>query len=278
MPELPEVEVIRRDLEKEAEGKKIKAVEVNSMRVVRRHPNKKHFVKLLEDRKIRTVSRKGKYLLLRLDDENTMVIHLGMSGQLLKEKSAKAPMEPHTHVVITFTQGGQLRYVDPRQFGELFVAPKDELNEIAELAHLGIDPVEEPLSWQLFASLLAQRKAKLKSVLMDQKFVAGIGNIYSDEILFAAGLRYDRQSDELASQEVRRLYRSLLEILHEAIKYRGTSAADEQFRDLYGELGGYQEFLKVYQHTNEPCRRCRTPIVRAKFSQRSTWYCPQCQT
>lgn len=278
MPELPEVEVIRRDLEKEVEGRKIKDVDVSTMRVIRRHPNKKHFRNLLIDRKIRGVGRKGKYLLLRLDDENSLIIHLGMSGQLLREKSAKTPNEPHTHVVISFTVGGQLRYVDPRQFGELFVASGDELNEIPELAHLGIDPIEEPLSWQFFSQMLTNKKAKLKSVLMDQKFVAGIGNIYSDEILFAAGLRYDRQSDTLTSQEVRRLYRSMQEILQDAIKYRGTSADDEQFRDLYGELGGYQEFLKVYQRTGQACRRCRTPIQRAKFSQRSTWYCPQCQT
>lgn len=278
MPELPEVEVIRRDLEKEIEGRKIKDVEVTKMRVIRRHPNKKHFRNLLLDRKIRSVTRKGKYIIVRLDDENTLVIHLGMSGQLIKEKSAKAPVVPHTHVIITFTVGGQLRYIDPRQFGELFVAPKDELNEISELAHLGIDPIEEPISWQEFNARLVQRKAKLKSVLMDQKFIAGIGNIYSDEILFGAGLRYDRQSDLLSSEEVRRLYRSMQEILQDAIKYRGTSADDEQFVDLYGNPGGYQEFLKVYQRTGQPCRRCRSVIERSKFSQRSTWYCPQCQT
>lgn len=278
MPELPEVEVIRRDLEKEVDGRKIKDVDVTLMRAIRRHPNKSHFKKALVDRKIRGVSRRGKYLLLRLDDENTLVIHLGMSGRLVREKQTKKPLPAHCHVVITFATGGQLRFADPRQFGEMFVAPMDELNQIPELAHLGIDPIEEPLSWRMFEQMLAGKKAKLKAVLMDQKFVAGIGNIYSDEILFAAGLRYDRSSDALTAQEVRRLYRAIQEILQEAIKLRGTSADDEQYVDLYGAPGGYQEMLQVYQRTGQTCRRCRTQIKRAKFSGRSTWFCPQCQS
>ena len=118
---------------------------------------------------------------------------------------------------------------------------------------------------------------KLKALLMDQKFICGLGNIYSDEILFAAGLRYDRPSHELSSQEVRRLYRAIQEILQDAIRFRGTSADDEQYRDLYGAVGEFQTQLKVYQREGQACRRCRTPIERARWSNRSTYYCPQCQ-
>lgn len=278
MPELPEVEVIRRDLEREVFGRKIGEVEVFRMRTIRRHPNKARFKTALVGRKITSVSRRGKYLVLRLDNSKVLVIHLGMAGRLLREKSKKSPTLPHTQVVLTFTQGGRLRFVDPRQFGEMFVTALDALDDIPELAHLGFDPIEDTLSWIDFGRRLAVRKAKLKSVLMDQKFIAGIGNIYSDEILFEAGLRYDRPSDTLSSQEVRRLSRAVQEVLQEAIKQRGTTAEDEQYVDIYGEPGSFQTVTQVYQRTGEPCQRCRTPIERAKFEGRHTWYCPQCQS
>ena len=190
----------------------------------------------------------------------------------------KEPVAKHTHVVITFTQAGQLRFVDPRTFGEMFVTTTDELEtEVPELAHLGFDPLEQVMSWTAFGELLHARKAKLKPLLMDQKFLAGIGNIYSDEILFAAGLRYDRDSNSLTAQEVRRLYRAMVETLQDAIKHRGSSLADEQYRDLFGEIGDYQSQHKVYDREGEPCRRCRSIIVREKSNGRSTFFCAQCQ-
>ena len=199
MPELPEVETIRRDLQGEVVGRKIKSVEVRNGRTVRRHPSAKQFRSLLEGHSIKSIDRAGKYLLLGLDDGATLVVHLGMSGQLQRVKSLKEPKVPHTHAVITFTQGGQLRFVDPRTFGELFVsaAPEDGKPALPELAHLGFDPLEDVMSWEKFWVLLSQHKGGLKALLMDQEFVAGIGNMYADEILFAAGLRYDRAADSL---------------------------------------------------------------------------------
>ena len=278
MPELPEVETIRRDLDREVVGKRIRQVEVTGMRSIRRHPNKKHFISKLEGHKLGAVQRRGKYLLVKLDSGDILVVHLGMSGQLLRSKGAKEPLTKHTHVVMTFTQGGQLRFVDPRTFGELFVTTPDELeHQVPELAHLGFDPVDTMMSWTRFGELLAARKTKLKVLLMDQKFVAGIGNIYSDEILFAAGLRYDRLSHSLTSQEVRRLYRAMVETLQEAIKHRGSSLADEQYRDLFGAPGEYQTMHKVYDREGEACRRCRSTIVKVKVNSRSSFLCPQCQ-
>jgi formamidopyrimidine-DNA glycosylase len=278
VPELPEVETIRRDLDKEVVGKRIKTVEVSGLRSIRRHKSKKAFISLLEGRKVSLIQRKGKYLLFKLDDDEVLVIHLGMSGQLLRAKGTREPLLKHTHVVITFTQGGQLRYVDPRTFGELFVTSAEELkHDVPELAHLGFDPIEDVMSWTEFGELLAAKKTKLKTLLMDQKFVAGIGNIYSDEILFNAGLRYDRSSEDLTSQEVRRLYRAMIETLQEAVKHRGSSLADEQYRDLFGEVGDFQSQHKVYDREGEPCRRCRSPIVRVKHGSRSGFLCEQCQ-
>jgi formamidopyrimidine-DNA glycosylase len=287
MPELPEVETLRRDLEKEVIGKRIKAVEVTGARAVRRHKTKADFTGRLEGRKITGVQRKGKYLLVALEPTATptgekvsevLVVHLGMSGQLLRAKSAKEALAKHTHVVITFSQGGQLRFVDPRTFGELFVSAADDVEKaVPELAHLGFDPIEDVMSWNRFSDLLHAKKTKLKPLLMDQQFLAGIGNIYADEILWGAGLRYDRPSDSLSSQEVRRLYRSVVETLQEAIKHRGSSLADEQYRDLFGEVGDFQNQHKVYDREGQPCRRCRSPIARVKLSGRSTFLCEQCQ-
>jgi formamidopyrimidine-DNA glycosylase len=278
MPELPEVETIRRDLEKEAVGKRIKTVEVTGTRSIRRHTNKKQFIARLEGRKITGVERKGKYLLVKLEGADYLVIHLGMSGQLLWSKNAKEEKAKHTHVVIAFTTAGQLRFLDPRTFGELFVTAVDELEAaVPELAHLGFDPVEEAISWTVFGEMLHSKHRKLKDLLMDQKFIAGIGNLYSDEILWTAGLRYDRSSDALTSQEIRRLYRAMSETLHDAIKHRGSSLADEQYRDLFGNVGGYSSEHNVYDRDGQPCRRCRSPIQRIKLGGRSHYLCEQCQ-
>jgi len=278
MPELPEVEVMRRDLEKEIVGKKIKTVEVTGTRSVRRHKNKKEFAALLEGHKIVSVQRRGKYLVIRLDGPEAWIVHLGMSGQLLRAKSAREKAPKHTHVVVTFTQGGLLRFVDPRTFGEMFVAQYDDLEEqVDELAHLGLDPLETAMSWDLFGRLLAERHARLKPLLMDQKFIAGIGNVYSDEILFNAGLRWDRMSDSLSQQEIRRLYRAIAETLQEAVKYRGSSLADEQYVDLFGKPGDFQHYHQVYDREGQACQRCRRPVHRARYSNRSTFYCEACQ-
>jgi formamidopyrimidine-DNA glycosylase len=245
---------------------------------VRRHKTSAEFKTRLEGHKVNGVRRAGKYLLVDLDGGDVLVVHLGMSGQLLRVKSPKEPMERHTHVVITFTQGGQLRFVDPRTFGELFVTTGDELTSaVPELAHLGFDPLEDVMSWARFGLMLAEKHTALKALLMDQKFVAGIGNIYSDEILFAAGLRYDRPSDSLSAQEVRRLYRAMIETLTEAVKFRGSSLADEQYRDLYGEVGEYQGQHQVYDRDGQPCRRCRNAVVKVKVNGRSAFLCEHCQ-
>ena len=278
MPELPEVEVMRRDLEREVVGKKIKAVEVTGTRSVRRHRNRKEFITILTGRKITAVQRRGKYLVMKLDGNDALIVHLGMSGQLLRAKTAREKAPKHTHVAITFTQGGLLRFIDPRTFGEMFVAPYDDIDQqVDELAHLGLDPLETALSWDLFGRMLAEKKTKLKPLLMDQKFIAGIGNVYSDEILFEAGLKWDRQSDSLSQQEVRRLYRAISETLNGAVKYRGSSLADEQYVDLFGKPGEYQDHHQVYGREGAACVRCRRPIQRARYSNRSTFYCDACQ-
>lgn len=272
---------MRRDLEKDVVGRRIKEVEVkgskNAMRSIRRHKTRKEFTSQLVGRKIVKVERRGKYLLLTLDSGDILVVHFGMSGQF-QRGTGRVALPAHTHVVFTFQQGGDLRFVDPRTFGELFVSSPDEIGKIKELQHLAIDPLDQVFTWPTFQYLLAQRAAKMKPLMMDQKFISGLGNIYSDEVLFHAGLRYDRVSDTLSSQEVRRLYRAIQEILQDAIKLRGTTLEDEAYVDLFGKPGEYQTELKVYGREGLPCRRCRTPIQTIKIAQRNSYFCPQCQS
>ncbi len=279
--ELPEVEVMRRDLEKDVVGRKIAKAEVrptkNAMRAIRRHGKRKEFTERVTGRKLAKSERRGKYLLMHLDNGEVLVVHFGMSGRFARGNK-RAPIPPHTHVVLTFQQGGDLRFIDPRTFGELFVSTADGLGKVKELQHIGIDPLDDVFTWQTFGSLLAQRASKLKPLLMDQKFISGLGNIYSDEVLFAAGLRHDRMSDSLSSQEVRRMYRALQEVLQEAIRFRGTTLEDEAYVDLFGKPGEFQDELKVYGRAGLPCRRCRTPIETVKVGGRISYLCPQCQS
>jgi formamidopyrimidine-DNA glycosylase len=285
--ELPEVEVMRRDLEKDVVGRRIKEVEVrpspNALRVIRRHnkPGKrsvrKEFGSHLIGHKVTKVERKGKYLLMHLDGGEVLIVHFGMSGQFLRANK-RQPLPQHTHAVITFQQGGDLRFVDPRTFGEMFVTGSDDLGKVRELAHIAIDPLEDTFTWPSFGELMAQRASKLKPLLMDQKFISGLGNIYSDEVLFAAGLRHDRMSDSLSSQEVRRLYRAIQEVVQDAIRFRGTTLDDQAYVDLFGRPGEYGPELKVYGRKGLPCRRCRTPIESVALGGRRSYFCPQCQS
>ena len=276
MPELPEVETIRRDLEREFAGKKIKAVTVTGARSVRRG-TKEALATAVVGRTFKAAKRRGKYLVIVLDSGQWLVFHLRMSGQLLKA-TPKAPKPKHTHVVIEFTQGSQLRFIDPRTFGEVFVVDPARLAEDApDLADLGWDPLDDAMPWVDFGRLVVVRRQQLKALLTDQRFIAGLGNIYSDEVLYAAGLRYDRLSNTLTVQEVRRLFRALIEVVHAAVAARGSSLADEQYVDLHGRMGTYQEHHQVYAREGKACLRCRATIERTKWGGRSTFYCPECQ-
>ena len=278
MAELPEVETIRRQLEREVVGRKIKSVEVPDTKAIPRHSSKKQFIGMLEGAKLKSLIRRGTFLIFTLDTDDRFIIRPGNGGQLRKTPS-KDDLEDGTSVVLTFTQGGQLRYIDPKHTGELWLLTPDEVAEgVDEIELLGYDVVDQPVPWSDFAKLVLNRSMKLKAFLTDEDLLAGIGTIYSDEILYDAGLRYDRLSDSLSVQEVRRLYRSVVEILHDAIKHGGTTMSDDDWHDLHGEAGGYVEYHQVSGRDGEPCRRCRDTIVKAKFGGRNTYFCEQCQT
>ncbi len=278
MPELPEVEVVRRGLARGVVGRTVDAVEATGARSIRRHADADEFGGAVVGRTVRRVDRRGKYLLLRLDDDSVLVAHLRMSGQLILTADATRPRARHTHVVLTFTDGGQLRFVDPRTFGELFVsATRSRDGAVVELASLGPEPLDRATTPAVLAARLTPRRTRLKSALLDQRTIAGIGNIYGDEIAFRAGLRHDHRTDSLTPAEVARLHAAMVEVLDAAVRCGGSSLADGQYVDVDGRAGTYQHEHAVFARAGEPCLRCGRTIERVRFAGRSTHFCPGCQ-
>ena len=274
MPELAEVETIRRDVEQIYSGRVIRRVDVHGLRSVRRHADPEELQRRVTGRRLLGAGRRGKYLTLLLDSHDAVVAHMGMSGQLL-QAAPDDDLLPHTHVRFGFDAGPDLRFVDPRTFGQMWVTTPVE-GEIPELSHLGFDPLEDPAAEQRMIELLA-RPTKLKPLLMDQSRIVGIGNMYADEILFAAGLRPDRPASSLSAPEAKRLFRSAVAVLTDAIRDRGSSLADEQYRDLFGRTGQYQERHRVYAREGQECRRCGGTVARVRAGGRSWFFCPDCQ-
>ena len=273
MPELPEVETVRRDLEELVVGKRVTSVETTNARVLRRHPDPQEFVGGVTGRTITGVGRWGKYLLVDLDrSAATLIVHLGMSGQLLWS-FPNEPRVKHTHVVLGLGSRRELRYVDPRTFGELFVVDTSP----AECLRIGVDAFEGIEGPEHLGRLLRTHKRKLKDLLMGQTCVAGLGNIYTDEVLFLARLRADRQSHTLSDDEIVRLHDAIAEILGEAVALRGSSLSDQQYRDVAGNVGSYQSRHRVYAREGQPCVNCGRLITRVVSGGRSHFSCGACQ-
>lgn len=278
MAEQPEIETIRRDLDRDIGGKRIKTVEVPGSGAIPRHATKKQFTALLEGAKVTAVQRRDLLLVAKLDTGDALVIDVSGGGQL-RRLAAKDPMEKATKVVITFTQGGQLRAIDETGNLELFVVPLDALTEaVPSLATLGFDVLDEPVSWTVFGErMLRHRDVKLRNLLVDRTVIAGVGPVYADEILYASGLRPDREVSSLSTQEIRRFYRAVVETLHEAAKHRGVTTSDGQHVDPSGKPGGWTDELQVFERDGKACRRCRSVISKVRFGGRSIYLCEDCQ-
>jgi formamidopyrimidine-DNA glycosylase len=279
MPELPEVETVRRGLAGRVVGRKVERVDVGRERTVRR-TSKQQVVDGLTGATIIAADRRGKYLLCPLDTGDTMMVHLRMSGQLLLA-AAGAPRPAHTHVVLTLSgePAEELWFVDPRTFGEVVVFDPDHVDvELPELARMGVDPLADGLDAITLGALLASRRTRLKPLLLDQHVIAGIGNIYADEILHAAKLHPERVAGSLRRREVVRLHDEMHEILEAAVGAGGSTLGDAQYVDLMGSGGSYQDDHRVYGRAGERCSTCGKGIIRRTVSGgRSTHYCPWCQ-
>ncbi|WP_370327289.1 DNA-formamidopyrimidine glycosylase family protein [Euzebya sp.] len=277
MTQLPEVEVLKRDLEKEVVGKKIKEVWLSPAELVKRHGTIKDFAATLEDRKITEMERRGLALLLGLDDDHTLVVLPGSRARMTKE-TATADRGEYTRMTMSFTTGGSLHYHDLEPDGQLFVIDTDAVADLDELHGLGMDPLAEPIPWPVFAQALSDRDDLLKAVLVDDGFVVGLGDVYADEVLFEAGLAPGRGSSTLSSQEVRRLHRAILEVIYEAIKQGGVDQAPEEGADgfiPYAEV----DHLKIYAREGQPDARARATIEYAEIAKGlKSYYSPGTQT
>ena len=277
MPELPEVETVRRGLARFAVGRRVDKVEIGRLRTVRR-TSAQAIVDGLTGATIVAANRRGKYLLMPLDTGDEMMIHLRMTGKLLVAASG-SPRPSHTHVVMHLDDGNELLFVDPRTFGEVVVFdPTNVAVELPELAVLGIDPVADGLTLPQLRHLVRSRNRGLKQLLLDQHLIAGIGNIYADEILHAARLRPERLSSTLAPRSEAMLHRAIHDVLVAAIVSGGSTLRDNQYVDLFGDGGSYQEDHRVYGRAGERCFTCgRGWVRRIVVGQRSTHFCPICQ-
>ena len=279
MPELPEVETVRRGLARHVVGRTIQRVEIGRQRTVRR-TSPQQVIDGLTGAKVLAADRRGKYLLLPLDTGDTAMIHLRMSGQLLLAP-AGTPRPPHTHVAMTLSgePAAELWFVDPRTFGEVVVFDPDHVDvELPELARLGVDPLRDGLDVATLHALLAGRRTRLKPLLLDQHVIAGIGNIYADEILHAARLHPERVAGSLRRAEVRRLHDALHAVLTAAVGAGGSTLGDRQYVDLMGDGGSYQDEHRVYGRAGQRCPTCGRGWVRRTVSAgRSTHHCSWCQ-
>lgn len=275
MPELPEVEVVRRSLAPVLTGSRIVGIEVRRPRMIRRQPRPRDFADRLGDRVIEGVGRHGKFLLTDLEGDLTWVTHLGMSGHL-QLASPGEEEELHTNVVITTDGSQELRFVDPRTFGFMAVLTPEEV-AASPLRLLGPDAHTALPRASRLAESLQHRSAPIKAVLLDQHFLAGLGNIYADEVLFRSGIRPDRPAASLSGVEIARLRGAIRPVLEAGLRWGGTSLDDLAYLLPDGRAGENLARLKVYGREDEPCRRCGNAIRRSVIRQRSSFWCAACQ-
>jgi len=276
MPELPEVETVARGLQRQIAGRRILSVTLGKTDFI---DNPETVEKELPGRRIYSVVRYGKFLLLRLtqkenggetERQSALLVHLGMTG-MLSPQPVGEPQVKHTHMVALLDDGRELRYIDPRRFGRMAYLAGERLQE--ELRRFGADPLEAGL--EEFTSRIRGRRARIKALLLDQQVLRGVGNIYADESLWKARIHPKRLGVRLREEQVKRLHSALQGILARAIELRGSSIAD--FLDAEGQPGEYQRHHRAYGREGKPCFRCKTRIKRVIVAGRSSYFCPQCQ-
>lgn len=276
MPELPEVEVVRRSLAPRLTGERVARVEARAP-ALREPLDAAALARDLEARRVEAVRRRAKYLLVDVEGGSTLALHLGMSGRLtVSEPNDAAPPLPHEHLVVHLASGRRLRFVDPRRFGLAFTLPSAALDEDPHFAHLGVEPLSDAFDGAFLQAAARGRRGPVKPFLMDATVVVGVGNIYASEALFAAGIHPKRSVARIGAARWRRLAAAVRQTLERAIAQGGSSISD--FVDGEGRAGYFQTTFAVYDREGLPCPRCGTAIRRMVQAGRSTYYCPGCQT
>lgn len=276
MPELPEAETVRRQLEPQIVGQRIARTWARLSRITK--PSVQEFNQTLLGAQIVDAKRRGKQLYFPLDNGSNLLVHLGMTGRLHVEENDGAldaeTLPKHVHGVLQFENGKRLVFTDPRTFGALGVA-----RELPFLTQMGPEPLDEDFDEAALARTLSTRKTKIKAALLDQSLVAGLGNIYADEVCFLANVHPAQPANEVSSRKLREIVSHMKPVLERAINARGATLKDGGYQDTFGEYGEYVPH--VYGHTNNPCATCQTPIERGVLgngkSARSYHFCPRCQ-
>ncbi len=273
MPELPEVETVRRSLTDLVLHKEIKAVEIFKPAILALGDEAAYAG--LVGYELAEIGRRGKYLLFKLNEPADLlwVVHLRMTGKLLYHQQPE-PLQKHDHARLQFADGSELVYNDTRAFGRFWLT--QDAAQVSGLNSLGLEPLDAEFSAAYWQEKIKRRpKTQVKVALLDQTVVAGLGNIYADEVLFQAGVHPERPLGTLTDEENQRLAQAMREILHASIEQRGTTFRD--YVDGNNQKGGYQEFLRVFQKLNQPCPNCGQQIQRIKVAGRSSYFCPHCQ-
>lgn len=273
MPELPEVETIRRDLNKELKGRKIIRLKFYDWAKMLK-PSPEALAKAIEGKKIRDIARRAKLLLIHLDDHGTTVaIHLKLTGQLFIRKSSD-PSDKFTHVTIELDKGEELRFNDMRKFGFMKVIEnRAELDKL--LSEFGPEPFTKEFTFDTFKKIITKGSRAIKTVIMDQAKISGVGNIYADEALWRAKIHPEKRAEKLTEKELKNLHDSILLVLEQGIEDRGTSV--DQYLDIYAKDGKHAKNLKVFRQNGRPCPKCGTIIKKIRVGGRGTHYCPACQ-
>ncbi len=272
MPELPEVETVCRSLRPHLLGQKISRIEVLEPRLRARVD-----VAALEQlvgRKIIEIERKGKYILIRLDRGKVWVFHLGMSGKLICV-AANAARRKHDHIVVRLNDGNEFRYHDPRRFGISLVTTTEALGELAQLRRLGVEPFDPELTGAYLFHFSRSSRRRIRDLLLDQQIIAGLGNIYANEVLFLTGVKPTARAYRLTRKQVQLIAQTIPHLLRRAIRWCGTSFSD--YRDADDKRGTFQNHLRVYDRDGQTCRVCPSLIKRIALGNRSAFYCPSCQ-
>ncbi len=273
MPEMPEVETVRRTLAEKLTGCSIRHVDIKLPRLIK-WPSANEFQAIITGKRILALTRRGKYLLLHLDNDIVVIIHLRMTGRLYyTTKNDK--IDKFTRIVFELSNGDSLLYADTRTLGTLYAMPSEELWRISGLFSMGPEPLSDEFTEVYLVNVLKKSKSKVKAVLLNQKYIGGLGNIYVDECLAIAGIHPERTAASLNNLEITKLYGAINQVIADGIEHGGTTFRD--YRDGDGKSGTHQHFLQVYGRKGLPCYRCGTPIAKAEVAGRGTHFCPQCQ-
>ncbi len=273
MPELPEVETIKRIIEPQIVHQKITSIIVNNPQVIA-HPEENLFCDSLTNQTIKNMSRRGKYLTIHFVSNDTLTVHLRMTGQLLVTPS-DYPVEKHTHLIAQLSNGSQIRYIDVRRFGRFWYLKENEFDTVTGQSKLGLEPLDDNLNDLYLKSKLQNRKKTIKEMLHDQSVVAGIGNIYSDEILYASGIYPAKKCTDITDDE----WRVLVEKIHEIIAWGIDTNKITPDEYLAGKGKEYRNmpYLNAYGNEGKPCKKCGAPMKKITIGGRSSTFCPVCQ-